>query len=45
MALFKAMMTENGRVRAKTKSPYLAEALGNSHKYSYDDIVIIKGNV
>lgn len=32
-------------VRARTRSPSLVEALGDSHKYSYDDIVIIKGNV
>ena len=32
-------------LKARIKSPSLVEALGDSHKYSYDDIVIIKGNV
>lgn len=32
-------------LRARVKSLSLVEALGYSYKYSYDDIVIIKGNV
>ena len=38
---------EDGRwaVRARVKSPSLVEALGDNHKYSYDDIVIIKDKV
>ena len=32
-------------IKARVNSPSLVEALGDSHKYSCGDIVIIKGNV
>lgn len=32
-------------MKAKVNSPSLVEALPDSHKYMYNDIAIIKGNV
>ena len=32
-------------IKVRVNSPSLVEALGDSHKYNYSDVVIIKGNV